>query len=54
MNVVQNIQAGMGRKPDQKKVQEYITGFHLTGLEKHMPDQTLRRSKAARREWRVC
>lgn len=39
MNVVQNIQAGMGRKPDQKKVQEYITGFHLTGLEKHMPDQ---------------
>ena len=39
MNVVQNIQAGMGRKPDQKKVQEYITSFHLTGLEKHMPDQ---------------
>ena len=39
MNVVQNIQAGMGRKPDQKKVQEYITGFHLTGLETHMPDQ---------------
>ena len=39
MNVIQNIQAGMGRKPDQKKVQEYITGFHLTGFEKHMPDQ---------------
>ena len=39
MNVVQNIQAGMGRKPDQKKVQEYITGFQLTGLETHMPDQ---------------
>ena len=23
----------------KKRVQEYITGFHLTGLEKHMPDQ---------------
>ena len=34
MNVVQNIQAGMGKKPDKKKVQEYITGSvsytHLT------------------------
>ena len=39
MNVVQNIQAGMGRKPDKKKVQEYITGFQLTGLETHMPNQ---------------
>lgn len=39
MNVVQNIQSGMGRKPDQKKVQEYITAFQLTGLETHMPDQ---------------
>ena len=39
MNVVQNIQAGMGRKPDPKKVREYITGFQLGGLEHHMPDQ---------------
>ena len=39
MNVVQNIQAGMGRKPDPKKVREYITGFQLGGLENHMPDQ---------------
>ena len=39
MNVVQNIQAGMGRKPDLKKVAEYITGFQLQGLENHMPDQ---------------
>lgn len=39
MNVVQNIQAGMGRKPDPKKVREYITGFQLGGLERHMPDQ---------------
>ena len=38
-NVVQNIQAGMARKPDHKKEQEYLTGFHLTGLETHMPDQ---------------
>lgn len=50
MNVVQNIQAGMGRKPDQKKVQEYITGFHLTGLETHMPDQLSGGQKAARRD----
>ena len=47
MNVVQNIQAGMGRKPDQKKVQEYITSFHLTGLEKHMPDQLSARRDGA-------
>ena len=39
MNVVQNIQAGMGRKPDPKKVREYIAGFQLGGLEHHMPDQ---------------
>ena len=39
MNVVQNIQAGMGRKPDPKKVREYITGFQLGGLENHMTDQ---------------
>jgi molybdate transport system ATP-binding protein len=39
MNVVQNIQAGMGRKPDPKKVAEYINGFQLQGLENHMPDQ---------------
>ena len=39
MNVVQNIQAGMGRKPDPKKVTEYINGFQLQGLENHMPDQ---------------
>ena len=39
MNVVQNIQAGMGRKPNPKKVREYITGFQLGGLENHMPDQ---------------
>ena len=39
MNVVQNIQAGMWRKPDPKKVREYITGFQLGGLEHHMPDQ---------------
>lgn len=38
MNVVQNIQAGMGRN-QIKKVQEYITAFQLTGLETHMPDQ---------------
>lgn len=39
MNVVQNIQAGMGRKPDHEKVTEYINGFQLKGLEEHMPDQ---------------
>ena len=33
MNVVQNIQAGMGRKPDPKKVREYITGFQLGAAE---------------------
>mgnify|MGYP002978296688 CR=1 FL=1 len=49
MNVVQNIQAGMGRKPDQKKVQEYITGFHLTGLEINSQEV---KSSASR--WRVC
>lgn len=47
MNVVQNIQAGMGRKPDPKKVREYITGFQLGGLEHHMPDQLSRRTKTA-------
>ncbi len=39
MNVVQNIQAGMGRKPDPQKVKAYINGFQLKGLEDHMPDQ---------------
>lgn len=39
MNVVQNIQVGMGRKSDPKRVQEYINSFQLQGLEKHMPDQ---------------
>lgn len=39
MDVVQNIQAGMGRKPDPQKVREYLDRFQLRGLEHHMPDQ---------------
>ncbi len=39
MNVVQNIKAGMGRKPDPQKVTAYIKDFQLKGLEDSMPDQ---------------
>lgn len=39
MTVIGNIQAGMGKRPDQTIVKEYIKKFHLEGLEKHYPAQ---------------
>ncbi len=39
MNVVQNIQAGMGKKPDQAKTERLIRQFQLEGLEKKIPGQ---------------
>lgn len=39
MTVEQNIKAGMGKCPDEKKVKSYIRRFRLEGLEKHYPTQ---------------
>ena len=39
MNVVQNIQAGMGKKPDAAKTEKLIRQFQLRGLEKQFPGQ---------------
>lgn len=39
MTVVQNIMAGMGKKPAMDIVDDYIERFHLTGLEKRLPRQ---------------
>ena len=37
MTTKKNIMAGMGKKPDQKKVADYIRRFHLEELEDHYP-----------------
>ncbi len=39
MTVEQNIRIGMGKKPDEALVQEFVERFSLTGLEKHLPRQ---------------
>lgn len=39
MTVEQNIKAGMGKHPEEKKVRSYINRFRLEGLEKHYPAQ---------------
>lgn len=39
MTTEKNIMAGMGKKPDSKKVREYMQRFHLEGLEQHYPAQ---------------
>lgn len=39
MSVVQNIQAGMGKKPDPTKTEQLIRQFQLEGMEKKLPGQ---------------
>lgn len=39
MTVEQNIKAGMGKHPEEKKVRSYINRFRLEGMEKHYPAQ---------------
>ena len=39
MNVVQNIEAGMGRRPDRSRTESFIRQFQLEGLEKRNPEQ---------------
>ncbi|SDB01622.1 sulfate/molybdate ABC transporter ATP-binding protein [Eubacterium oxidoreducens] len=39
MNVMKNIASGMGKKPDQKEIKEYIRRYQLEGLENHLPSQ---------------
>lgn len=36
-NVIQNIQAGMGKRPSQDELKKTVIQFHLTGLENHYP-----------------
>ena len=39
MNVVQNIEAGMGKRPDRSRTESLIRQFQLEGLEKKYPAQ---------------
>lgn len=39
MNVVQNIEAGMGKRPDRSRTESLIRQFQLEGLEKKIPGQ---------------
>lgn len=39
MTVKKNIMAGMGRRPNEKKVSEYIKKFHLEGFEQSYPHE---------------
>lgn len=50
MNVVQNIEAGMGKRPDRSRTESLIRQFQLEGLEKKIPGQLFRRTETARRD----
>lgn len=39
MNVVQNIESGMGKKPDRSRTAAFICQFQLEGMEKKIPEQ---------------
>ena len=39
MTVEKNIMAGMGKKPEKEIVQDYVSRFHLEGLEHRLPRQ---------------
>ena len=39
MNVVQNIEAGMRKRPDRSRTESLIRQFQLEGLEKKIPGQ---------------
>lgn len=50
MNVVQNIEAGMGKRPDRSRTESLIRQFQLEGLEKKNPGTAFRRTETARRD----
>ncbi len=53
MNVVQNIEAGMGKRPDRSRTESLIRQFQLEGLEKKIRDSFPADRNSASR-WHGC